>query len=183
MPTQTHPEIDWKSRIKAQEGTVLETARLRGTGQTGQRNAAHDHYEEENQRVDWKAVAQTQAWLEKEWAAGRRGYAGPPGAYDIVPSAVPEEVGQIGGVLLARCAGYPQAPKATDVVAAINADTPTRREREALETYLLEATSTEVKMACQAGEIDLRKLMRRVEKMLAKNGTYGLRSIEQWLTR
>ena len=78
--------------------------------------------------------------------------------------------------------GYPKAPKATDVLAAINADAPTRRERETLETYLLEATNTEVTMACQAGEIDLGKLMRRVEKLIMKNGTYGLRSVEQWLT-
>ena len=69
------------------------------------------------------------------------------------------------------------------VVAAIDADAPTAREWEALETYLLEATGAEVKTACQAGEIDLRRLMQRVEEMIQRNGLYGLRSVEQWLMR
>ena len=133
--------------------------------------------------MDWDAVGETEAWLEKEWAAGRRGWAGPPSAYNIVPSAVPEEVGQIGGVLLSRCAGYAVVPKPREVAAAVEADTPTEREWYALKTYLLEATGVEVRAACQAGEIDLRKLMRRVEEMIERDGLYELRGIEQWLTK
>ena len=60
------------------------------------------------------------------------------------------------------------------MVAAINANAPTTREWDALETYLLEATGAEVKTACQAGEIDLRRLMQRVEELIQRNGLYGL---------
>ena len=183
MQPERDPAIDWVAKIAAQERIIFKAARTPEVKQEERKIASQEHCTDEEWRVDWDAVTETEVWLQKEWAAGRRGYAGPAGAYDILPSAVPKEVAQIGGVLLARCAGYPMAPKPTDVVAAVNADAPTARERRALKTYLLEATGAEVKTACQAGEIDLRRLMQRVEEMIQRNGLYGLRSVEQWLTR
>lgn len=69
------------------------------------------------------------------------------------------------------------------MAAAVDAERPTRRQWRALQTYLLEATGTEVRTACQAGEIDLRKLMGHVQEIIERDGMYGLRSVEQWLTR
>ena len=183
MQTEKGAAIDWVATIAAQERMIFKTAGTPRERQEVATDTAREQGNEGERRVDWRTVRETVGWLHKEWAAGRRGYAGPPGAYDILPCAVPKEVAQIGGVLLARCAGYPTAPKARDVVAAVDTDAPTAREWDALETYLLEATHTEVKMACQAGEIDLRRLMQRVEEMMRRNGLYGLRSVEQWLTR
>ena len=181
--TVTPPTIDWRAKIEALERTLFMTANTGEAREAAQKTAEPKDDAEANWQVNWKAVRETEAWLEKEWAAGRRGFAGPPDAYDILPSAVPEEVGQIGGVLLARCAGYARTPKPRDVVAAVDADTPTEQQWYALQTYLLEATSTEVRTACQAGEIDLRKLIRRVQEIIERDGLYGLRSVEQWLTR
>ena len=183
MQPERDPAVDWVARMTAQERMIFTTAGTPRGRQEVAKTTSQEQCKEGEWRVDWGAVTETVGWLQKEWATGRRGYAGPPGAYDILPSAVPKEVAQIGGVLLARCAGYPTQPKARDVVAAINADAPTGREWDALETYLLEATGAEVKMACQAGEIDLRRLMHRVEEMMQRNGLYGLRSVERWLTQ
>lgn len=180
---ENHRAINRRVKIEALKRAGFNAAKQGEARQTTLGVAQRENHEEARWRVDWDAVSETEAWLTKEWAAGRRGYCGPPGAYDIVPSAVPEEVGQIGGVLLARCAGYAVVPKPTEVAAAVETDTPTERERYALETYLLEATKTEVRTACQAGEIELRKLMRRVEEMIERDELYGPRSVEQWLTR
>ena len=174
--------IDWKARIAAIERTVRVTVATPGEERT-RRETAERREVKPRWRVDWDAVSETEAWLRTEWAAGRRGWAGPPGAYDILPCAVPEEVMQIGGVLLARCAGYAAAPDPRDVAAAVEADTPTRQQWRALQSYLLEATGTDVRTACQAGEIDLRRLMEHVQEIIERDGMYGLRSVEEWLTR
>ena len=127
MQTERDPAIDWVARIAAQERIIFKTAGTPEVKQEVRKITSQEQCKEGEWRVDWRAVTKTVEWLQNEWAMGRRGYAGPPGAYDILPSAVPKEVAQIGGVLLARCAGYPTAPKARDVVAAINADAPTAR--------------------------------------------------------
>ena len=177
------PAIDRKAKIEALSRRVFKTAETAEAGQTARRTAEPREADEAKWRVDWNAVEETEAWLKKEREAGRREYDGPPGAYDILPRAVPKEFTQIGGVLLARCAGYAVVPKPREVAAAVEADTPTEREWYALETYLLEATGAEVRTACQAGEIDLRKLMRRVEEMIERDGLYELRGVQQWLTQ
>ena len=180
---KNHRTAERRAKIDALKKPVVHMAGPGEEEQTAQGPPKSQNDEEAPWRVDWNAVSETEAWLRSEWAAGRTAYDGPPRAYDILPSAVPEEVGQIGGVLLARCAGYAVAPRPTEVAAAVKANTPTEREWYALETYLLEATATEVRAACLAGEIELRKLMRCVETMIEKDESYGLRSVEQWLTR
>ena len=178
--TQSPTPIDWEAKFEAMKRTVFMSA---GTGDAAPRAAEPEDDGEGKWRVDWDAVRRTEAWLKREWAAGRRGWKPRPGTYDILPSAVPEEVGNIGGVLLSRCAGYARAPDPRDVAAAVDADSPTREQWRALQTYLLEATAKEVRAACLAGEIDVRKLMRRVHEIIERDGMYGLRSVEQWLAR
>ena len=175
--------IEGRARIEMLKTRVVKTAETGEPAQPAHRNTEPEKVNETKWRVDWDAVGKTEAWLKKEWSAGRRGWAGPPGAYDILPSAVPKEVVQIGGVLLSRCAGYAVVPKPREVAAAVKADTPTEQEWYALKTYLLEATGVEIRTACQAGEIDVRKLMQRVEEIIESDGLYGLRGVKQWLTQ
>ena len=177
----THAPIDWTGRIKELERTVSKTTKTEEQGHGGRKTVEREKRDEANWRVNWEEVKKTEEWIEKERAAGRWGFTGHPGAYDILPSAVPEEVGQIGGVLLSRCAGYAKPPRPREVAAAVRSQTPSTEQWDALAAYLQEATATEVKTACQAGEIELRKLMQRVEEMMERTGMYGLRSVEQWL--
>ena len=178
-----NPSINRKARIEALNTRVYKTAETGHQSPTASEIEEAAQREGASQKVDWEAVRETERWIEEEWAAGRRAYDGPPGAYDILPRAVPKEVTQIGGVLLSRCAGYAVVPRPGEVVAAVKANTPTEREWYALKTYLLEATGVEVKTACQAGEINLGKLMRRVAEMIERDGRCELRGVQQWLTQ
>ena len=177
------PAIDTRAKIEALSGWVEKRAVTAEEQRAARVGTETTQREEAPPQVDWEAVAETERWLETQWAAGRTAYDGPPGAYDILPSAVPREVGQIGGVLLSRCAGYAKAPRPHDVATAVAADTPTKAQWRALKSYLLEATGTEVRNACLAREVDLRKLMRRIEEIIENDGQCRLRGVQQWIRR
>ena len=177
------PTMDTRAKIVALSGWVEKRAVTEQVRRAARVGTGATRRKEAPTKIDWEAVAETERWLETEWAAGRTAYDGPPGAYDILPSAVPREVGQIGGVLLSRCAGYAKVPRPHDVAAAVAADTPTEEQWFALDSYLSEATTVEVRNACLAREIDLRKLMRRVEEFIENDGRCRLRGVRQWVTQ
>ena len=136
--------------------------------------------------VDWKAVNETEHWLQEEREAGRIGFR----PFHSFPDPETGEwkteynpVGHIDGVLWSGCAGYAvKEPRAPEVLAAIAADEPTEREWYALESYLIEAGTDKIIDACLAGELDLTKMMHKVEDLIQKRG-YAPQSTMRWISK
>ena len=149
-------------------------------------------------RVDWDRVAAWERWYEREWrpGAGRRvvaetqvgnltlkGVTEVPEerAYAGLAVSGPKDASTIHGVLLARCAGYVQAPRAEDVVRGLETAAPDERQAEAIRTFLREATPYQVRAGWKAGEFTLTSLMRALEQIVDEDDTLTTHSVRQWL--
>lgn len=149
-------------------------------------------------RVDWPKVRGAERWLREEWApmAGweiieRRDIGNltmsarvrrpPRHVSTVLPEGAPTGARHVHGVLLSHCAGYRNAPKATDVVGGIKSEAPNETESKAILSYVLEASENEVEAAWKAGEFALEHLMGCIDRIGNHESLRGLTSVRKWL--
>lgn len=149
-------------------------------------------------RVDWNKVIACERWHEREGrpTGSRRVIAETQvgkltlkavvdapeeRAYGGLMISGPEDGRTIHGVLLSRCAGYVEAPRAEDVMCGLKTSTPNETQAEAIRTFLREATAHEVREGWKAGEFTLTALMRAIEKIVDNDDTLTVHSVRQWL--
>ena len=149
-------------------------------------------------RVDWDRVRACERWLNREpRGSGTRrviaqtqvgnltlkGVIETPEehAYGGLTISGPKDARTIHAVLLSRCAGYVETPRAQDVVCGLNTPAPSETQAEAIRTFLREATAHEVRKAWKNAEFTLTELMRALEQLVDNDDMLTVHSVRQWL--